>query len=351
MLQLVSGVTDLASASSPAGAAGRLFGASCANEQKLGTHLLIGAEVALRSSIMRDQSFFVKATCSLSVSCLLFGAAVLSACSGQVLDGTQSQEPAAPSAADGAAEGLGGQVGQPSPEAHIYASPSRSRLSYDEAVGSLGEGDLTVLMVVDRSGSMATDWDGSTKWDITKASLQQAIIGVEKQVTVGAIFFPLDEECTTPQLSDPRQFQFQRGDLFQQKVAGLAGATGGGTPMMAAFLEADIALQQAIEDGALAGRLRVVVLADGEPNCLSDEELLVSLADSWREAGIEVFVMGLPGTEAARRLLDRIAGKVGEADPTAPPTRTWEEGDQGGGISIAPEDSADVDESLSHAVR
>jgi hypothetical protein len=207
-------------------------------------------------------------------------------------------------------------------------------------------------MLVDRSGSMDSDWDGSTRWDITRAALHQAIVGVEREVTVGALFFPLVDDCAVLPLSDARQFQLQRGDLFQEKLGQLGEANGGGTPMVQAFLRADDAVQQAIADGALEGRLRVVLLTDGEPNCSVDTEMLVTLADSWRDAGVEVFVMGLPGTEQARVLLDRIAGKeIVAGEPEGPQDTTWEVGQQGGGAAIAPDSQDDVDQSLEAAVR
>ena len=44
-----------------------------------------------------------------------------------------------------------------------------------ESVGAqLGTGDLSVLMVVDRSGSMADSWEGVPKWQVAQSALEQA---------------------------------------------------------------------------------------------------------------------------------------------------------------------------------
>src|SRR5690606_21068217 len=80
-----------------------------------------------------------------------------------------------------------------------------------------------------------------------------------------------------------------------------------------AFARADDAIAKAEHCGLLEGHFRVVVVTDGEPNCGTDPNQLVAYAQKWRDKGVEVHVLGLPGSAAAARLLDRIAG-VGGTD-------------------------------------
>ena len=71
------------------------------------------------------------------------------------------------------------------------------------------------------------------------------------------------------------------------------------------FAAADRAIAAA---GALLDqRFVVLVITDGEPTCSDDLEALERLPADWLARGIETHVMGLPGSEAAAALLDRIA--------------------------------------------
>lgn len=267
-------------------------------------------------------------------------------CHVDVIDGSKEEVPETPF--DGSFE-----AGDDSQA--IYRSGLGVPSDYSTASnsGSLGQGDLTVLMIVDRSGSMDQPWDGSTKWKIARSSLNAAIIGVEDQVTIGALFFPMEEECEVAPFHDPRHIQFQKGALFQEELAGFTDELGGGTPMYSAFVRANEAIEQAAMDGALDERMRVVVVTDGEPNCSGMENEIVSMADTWREMGVDVRVMGLPGSEYASRLLDRIAGKeTSDTDPYVPPPTVVDTSvtSQESGY-VAPSSSEDVDDSLHLIVR
>lgn len=269
---------------------------------------------------------------------LLLASLTVSACSAEVID--------APKGTDGVGTSASSQM--------IYGTQDQmSTFEMADGHGMLGEGDLTVLMVVDRSGSMAAPWDGSTKWQIARSSLDAAIVGVEDQVTIGALFFPMGDDCGVLPFSDPSHIHFQKGALFQKELSDFSQELGGGTPLYAALLHADDAVNQAVMDGALERRLRVVVVTDGEPNCSGTEEEMVEVTDGWREMGVDVRVMGLPGSETAARFLDRLAGKeVSETDPyVAPPTVVNTETSAEDTGYVAPSNSDDVDDSLHVVVR
>ncbi len=222
----------------------------------------------------------------------------------------------------------------------------------------LGTGDLTVLMVVDRSGSMLSYWEGTPKWQIARNAIDQAIVGVEDELTIGALLFPMESGCDVVPLHDPAQLDFQRGGSFQEAWADSAVSfPEGATPLGEAFRQAHAAILQAEELGLLEQRFRVVVITDGEPTCGEDPEELVALADLWREMGVEVRVMGLPGSSVAAALLNRIAGVELFEDPRTGEVLVpdagarWEEGDTDGPGYVAPPSGEDVDDSLHAAVR
>lgn len=224
--------------------------------------------------------------------------------------------------------------------------------------GELGSGDLTVLMVVDRSGSMASYWEGVPKWQIAHSALDHALDGLETALTIGALLFPLPGGCEVLPLSAPEQLQFQRGGSFRDHwMTSKVSQPQGATPLGEAFRQADIALLHAEEVGLLEQRFRVVVITDGEPTCGESPDDLVAYADLWRTRGVDVRVMGLPGSAAAAALLNRIAGvelfedpETGEVVVPEADTR-WREGDDPGSGYIAPSTGEDVDDSMYAAAR
>jgi hypothetical protein len=85
----------------------------------------------------------------------------------------------------------------------------------------------------------------------------------------------------------------------------------GSTPLLAAFQQADLAVQRAVGLGLLEHRFRVLLFSDGEPTCGDDLAALVSYPTRWREQGIDTYVLALPGSEVAAHLLDAIADAGG----------------------------------------
>lgn len=218
---------------------------------------------------------------------------------------------------------------------------------------------LTVLMIVDRSGSMSTDWEGTPKWQVARDAVSHAVVGLEETLTAGALLFPVPESCTVEGITHPDQIDFRRGDQFLAAWEGNTqiSSPGGSTPLGEAFRQADHAIERAREDGLLDGRFRVVLVSDGAPNCYSAEEELIETANRWRGAGIDVRVMGLPGSAAAASLLNRIAGEEVVEDPETGDTilpesdSTWaSDPDESTGY-IQPESSADVEDSFYQIVR
>jgi hypothetical protein len=84
-----------------------------------------------------------------------------------------------------------------------------------------------------------------------------------------------------------------------------------------------MALARACELGLLDDRFRVVLVTDGEPTCEDDPARITGLAAEWNQAGVETWVMGLPGSDTALALLDSIAkaGGTEEAQVLGTPSQ------------------------------
>ncbi|HEY3498050.1 MAG TPA: vWA domain-containing protein, partial [Polyangiaceae bacterium] len=172
----------------------------------------------------------------------------------------------------------------------------------------LGAGDLTMLVVFDKSGSMAAGWDQRSKWQVANEAFMKAIADVLDNLTIGAIFFPIPGDCTVAELDSGLQLAFEPGRTFLSTwQEDATRAPDGSTPLELALRTADVAVSRARELGLLEDRFRVVLVTDGEPTCGDDAAAMVALAGSWFELGVETWVMGLPGSAGATELLDAIA--------------------------------------------
>ncbi len=206
-----------------------------------------------------------------------------------------------------------------------------------------------VLVVLDKSGSMTEvpDGFGSDKWSSLKQSLSDALQSVEDEVSFGLHLFPYPDGCAMP--SD--------GALTVEVGAGPKAVPnilqalddvepGGGTPTASALGQAFAYFT----DGAgkdLEGRKYVLLATDGGPicnearscgadqcvvnlegrchesfsnccdpdevgdegagrNCLDDDETLMQV-EALHAAGIETFVVGVPGSESFADSLNAFA--------------------------------------------
>jgi len=180
----------------------------------------------------------------------------------------------------------------------------------DGSAVDFGTGDLTLLVIFDKSGSMATPWDRRIKWQAASDSMVAGMAPYLDNLTIGAILFPKPDECEVAPLDDPAQINFVPGRQFISEWVESAclNQPNGSTPMELAFRVADQAILSARSLGLLEERFRVVLVTDGEPNCETASHLLPVFAATWLEQfGVETWVIGLPGSEGAGSLLDAIA--------------------------------------------
>lgn len=190
---------------------------------------------------------------------------------------------------------------------------------------SVGNGDLTVLLVFDKSGSMASYWGGKTRWQAGSDAVLLGLDGILDQITLGGLFFPFDEEaavpgCGVPPITMRPQIDFTTGRGFKESwIAGACAAQpDGSTPLEHALEVADEAIASAQERGLVKERMRVLLVTDGEPTCEDDLEAIVAFPAQWLEKGIETLVIGLPGSEPAHDLLDAIAQAGGTEKQSSP---------------------------------
>src|SRR5690606_37362494 len=149
--------------------------------------------------------------------------------------------------------------------------------------------------------------------------------GILDVVTLGALFFPFDEEgappsCGVPSITISPQIDFASGRSFKESwiAAACQAQPAGMTPLERALEVADLALASAQERDLLKERRRVILVTDGEPTCEDDPNALVSFPAKWSEMGIETHVIGLPGSEQAHVLLDAIAQAGGTEKHSTP---------------------------------
>lgn len=177
----------------------------------------------------------------------------------------------------------------------------------------LGTGDLTVLVLFDKSGSMSSGWDERSKWQVANDSLMNALRPVLDLITIGTIFFPIPGDCNVAPLDSGLQIDFMAGRDFRSLWEQTADSRGPGgmTPLALAMQIADMAIEKACRLGLLERRFRVVIVTDGEPNCGVDVTTLPRLPAEWNRLGVETRVMGLPGSQGALDLMDQIAAAGG----------------------------------------
>lgn len=182
-----------------------------------------------------------------------------------------------------------------------------------------------VLLVFDTSGSMAQDWNGQTRWEQAGAAIQNALSPIADLLTIGTVFFPRADPNAPPMCIDPTgitclflpflvvpsgtcgvtpitatdQINFTAGASFLATFAGTANTAppyapvpGGLTPLYEGLQQA----QAALASSTLAGLTSVIVITDGEPNCMWDAAASRQIVADWLTQGIHTHVIGLPGT-------------------------------------------------------
>jgi hypothetical protein len=283
-----------------------------------------------------ERSGFGAAFATAAIGCGLIGAG-LSACGG----GENPPSTIEPSTGS-ENEGIGMEAGQLRPAGSSESLPggqptgsglvglvdgepdTESPACVDE-FASVTQEPPVIQFVVDTSGSMR--WVAGTeelpgvgersKWDITQEALANAIDQMPDVAAVGINYYPNTPgdgpSCHVPVLAAPIERLTPAHRALIDSVNG--GQTPvGGTPTHAAF---EFGAEQ-LEATTLDGSRFLVLITDGIPTftleCGGDGQtrvdaapLITSVDEHFQGAGIRTFVIGSPGSEAAREELSEMA--------------------------------------------
>ena len=183
-----------------------------------------------------------------------------------------------------------------------------------------------VLLVFDTSGSMAERWNGMPRWEQAGTAIENALMPLANQLTVGAVFFPRSDPNAPPVCIDPTgiacifvpqlvvpggtcgvtpitaadQIDFAPAPQFLTTFT--MGAAPPYTPVPGGFTPLKEGLQQAeaaLKSATLTGITSVVVITDGDPNCAWDRGVALQIVTDLHARGINTYVIGLPGTTGA----------------------------------------------------
>jgi hypothetical protein len=190
-----------------------------------------------------------------------------------------------------------------------------------------------IQFVVDTSGSM--NWAPGTedepppgelsKWQITQTALTDAIDAMPDGAAVGLIYYPNVSgnaaQCYRPDVAAPiAPLSDAHRALIKQSI--MAQVPVGGTPTHAAY---EFGVTQ-LESSTLDGERFLVLMTDGIPTFTRDcggngqarvdaSELIADVGARFGQGDIRTFVIGSPGSEAARDELSQMALAGGTDSP------------------------------------
>jgi uncharacterized protein YegL len=137
----------------------------------------------------------------------------------------------------------------------------------------------------------------------------------------GCCLTSLVDTCPVNTIDRPDQIDFTAAPTFMNmlpKLWTLNDPSGsGGTPLERAITRA----ADAISKRTFSDRLIVFVITDGEPNCGTNDRHVIDQVTRWHSAGIDTYVIGLPGAQPAADLLNTMAragGSDAYIDPKDP---------------------------------
>jgi hypothetical protein len=205
-----------------------------------------------------------------------------------------------------------------------------------------------VLVIYDRSGSMDADWNGTPKYQAAGNAIIAALTPLKDLLTIGGVFFPsvdpnscacnvadpfhwipgpgacclnsVGNSCFVSDIAQPDQIKFgPAGDYITSLPMQWRLAMANGTPLQNGVARGAEALAATTLDGPVA----VILMTDGEPNCMTDVNAVTAQVQQWKDKGIFTHVIGLPGAQDAAAILNTIA-MTGGTDKYVDPTNVME---------------------------
>lgn len=240
---------------------------------------------------------------------------------------------------------------------------------------------VNMMLVIDKSGSMASGMDGTetgmpSKWSGMQTALATALAKVQNDINFGVVLFPSASAADAPANDYMKACAVDQGSLAvnvpitsgSAAVTAISGALkgthpAGGTPTAQAL---KAAYDYFITGGGadLQGDNYVLLATDGGPNCnatnscdnqpdrctcvidsgnaatccnnkgflcLDDNEVLTQIK-ALADHGIPTFVVGVPGTEAYSSYLDAFAVAGGKVNPDPASDTKYYKVDVAGGV-------------------
>ncbi len=202
-------------------------------------------------------------------------------------------------------------------------------------VVALDPSEIEVVFVIDRSGSMASNFEGLppapgelSRWETLELAMADAleVFGTGGRTSLGAKFFPsrsrrgTDDPCA---VFDGLDVNLSPGAARGIVSAFSAWNPAGGTPLAPALEEALEALEV---HGDPDNAQFIVAMTDGAPTCTGSAaaDALAAIRQAHDERGVDVFVVGIASTAPEVELLDVMAIQGGRARPAEEERRFYD---------------------------
>ncbi len=268
---------------------------------------------------------------------LLWAVQLAAGCSGSSADSEASggaAESGGASASGGRDSGRGGAL------LAIGGIGSAGEPGLEECARTTAQAELVpanLLFVLDTSGSMACNPpDGDTelgarcarypeqedpsrpsKWQVTRETLRTALSGLSGRanLSLGLTLFPNGSECGVVSEPDVPIAPLDAAQLEAFDTVLDAVEPTGETPVAGATILSFAYLAEQLKSGTLQGNSFVILLTDGAETCAPSvlPQLVETDIPNARLFDIRTFVIGAPGSEAARGLLSTMAWEGGTA--------------------------------------
>lgn len=191
----------------------------------------------------------------------------------------------------------------------------------------------TMLLVLDRSVDMASDFQGAPRWQRSAEALTRALTPRASALTLGAVLYPSAQcggsdilcqlqggaMCAVSSMASQDQVAFQPASNALSMLSGAnavyAPVTADGVPLGESLQRADSAL------GSVPSSVKpsVVIIASSAPSCSWDAARASAILKRWNsERGVRTFVIALPGTGATSDALRALAEAGGTGDVRSP---------------------------------